>query len=124
MSAYSLALALYDMAIHGEDGTVPAGDEKGLPTHGYFVGGLFPSLVFDGAGEVDRGELAWWIGNNDAEFYGVWVDTETGKIYFDGVSHFYSELVSVTIARARGEIAIWDIHNKAEIRLKETPEGV
>ena len=123
MSAYSLALALYDMAIHGEDGTVPAGGEEGLPTHGYFVGGLFPSLVFSGVGEIDRGELAWWIGSNDAEFYGVWVDSETGRIYFDGVSHYYTERASRDIGAGRGEIAIWDIANKAEIRLKEAPEG-
>lgn len=113
---YSIAEILHTIVKGGEGGTVDR-DGIPLPTDGYYVGGLFPSLVFDSVHDVDRGELAWWIGNNEASFYGVWEDTDTGKIYFDGSSWVYDVSSALGVGKARGEIAIWDIAQNAEIRV-------
>lgn len=120
VNAFRLATVLYDMAIHAEDGTVSAHDEP-LPKSGYYVGGKVESLVFQEAGSVDRGELAWWIGSNPARFYGVWVDSEDGKIYFDAVTHMNTRQHAANLGRTRGEIAIWDISAGEEIRVSELP---
>ena len=115
-NAYHLALVLHTMSGDGVDGTVSSRNEV-LPNKGYYVGGKFPSLVVESKDKVDRGELAWWIGNNPAKWYGVWTDTETGKIYFDGVTHMVTRSAALWLARGRSEIAIWDIAEGAEIRL-------
>lgn len=73
--------------------------------------------MFDSFEQVDRGELAWWIGNNEASFYGVWADEETGKIYFDGSSWVFDLHSALAVGKARNEIAIWDIANGEEIRV-------
>ncbi len=114
-SAYMLADELFAMFKDGRDGTISVLQYGELPTVGYFVGGEVPSLVFDAADEVDRGEIAWWVGSSNALNYGVWTDKETGKIYFDAVTHFYTREISLQIAAQRGEIAIWDITAETEI---------
>lgn len=116
MSAYHIAEVLVDMAKTGEDGTVSAYGEP-LPESGYYVGGKVPSLVFNGISRVDRGEVGWWIGTNPSRFYGVWVDSDTGKIYFDAVDHMKTERYALMAGRKRGEIAVWDIANGVEIRV-------
>lgn len=120
-TAYELAEVLADMAKNGEDGTV-ATDDRSLPTEGYFVGGDAPSLVFDSIADVDRGEIAYWIGvNKPSVFCGVWVDQETGKVYFDTSTLMYYERYAIPLAAQRGEIAIWDIANSREIRVDGNP---
>lgn len=119
MSAFEIATDLYYMALDGEDGTVNVADSGVLPTEGYYVGGKAPSLVFKGVDEIDRGELAWWVGSNPSDYYGVWVDTEDGKIYFDAVTHMLYQGTALDLARIRNEIAVWDIANGAEVRLAD-----
>jgi len=117
MAAYDIANALYVSLKAGEGATV---DRDGIfdpRDHGYYVGGLFPSLVFDSVDTVDRGEVAWWIGTHVAKFYGVWADEETGKVYIDAVDWTYDLVAALTVGRNRGEIAVWDIAQGAEIRI-------
>lgn len=116
MNAYEIATDLFFSAKAGEGRTIDR-DDIPMPPDGYFVGGLFPSLVFDSVGEIDRGEVAWWIGNNEASFYGVWIDEETGKVYFDGSSWVFDLYSALAVGKARNEIAIWDIANSEEIRV-------
>lgn len=129
MNAYRIAELLVDMAKNGEDGTISVSDGL-LPTSGYWVGGEKPSLVFDSVSEVDRGEIAWWAGNGPklsvalddqavggSYYYGVWVDSDTGKVYFDAVTHMNYEEYAVALGMHRGEIAIWDIAAGQEVRV-------
>lgn len=116
-TAFELATDLYYMSTNGEGGTITRTGEA-LPQEGYFIGGKFRSLVFESRAEIDRGELGWWIGSNTpARFYGVWEDPETGKVYFDAVSHMNYEANALSLAKVRGELAIWDIVAGQEIRL-------
>lgn len=116
-TAYDLALSLFTMAKGGTDGTISAHDDVPVPSLGYLVGGRHPSLVFDSVNDIDRGELGWWIGKYPSRYYGVWVDTEDGRIYFDTVTHMVTRTFAENLGRQRDEVAIWDIANNAEIRL-------
>lgn len=113
---YGIASILHDMATHGEDGTVSSYNLD-LPTTGYYVGGKYESLVFEYPHLVDRGEIAWWIGRHSSPWYGVSVDSEDGKVYFDAVNHIESRSVALSLGRIRKEIAVWDIENNEEIRV-------
>lgn len=115
MNAYDIAYHLHLEAKAGEGGTV-AKDGEALPTSGYFVGGKHPSLIFKSFQDVDRGELAWWVGTHSAAFYGVWVDSADGRVYFDTVSWIVNLSDAMYLAEQRNEIAIWDIANAAELR--------
>jgi len=120
MSTFELAAELYYLALDGNDATVSAYGEPSLPTDGYYVGGKIPSLVFNNIHEIDRGELAWWLGSNTfVRYYGVWTDQEDGKIYFDGVTHMGTLAGAAALARRRKEIAVWDILNEDEVRVED-----
>ncbi len=116
MNAYTIAEQLYSMAKNGEDGTIRI-DGGTLPQTGYYVGGEAPSFIVDSLDNLDRGELGWWVGNNSATYYGVWVDSASTerKVYIDAVTHMNTKAVAVLLGKSRGELAIWDIANMREI---------
>jgi hypothetical protein len=124
MNAYETALALTVMARAKQDGTVDSfvnldGFEQDcLPKTGFYVGGVRPSLVVSDVSDLDRGDLAWFIGGTEARYFGVWTDTDDGKIYFDAVTHVDNFHDAFTLGSERGEIAIWDIERGEEIRVK------
>lgn len=124
MNAYETALALTVMARAGEDGTVDTFahldgfEEDCLPKAGFYVGGVRPSLVISSVSDLDRGDLAWFIGGTEARYFGVWTDTGDGKIYFGAVSHVDNYHDAFMLGNERGEIAIWDIERNEEIRVK------
>ena len=89
------------------------------PGRGYYVGGLIESLVF-APGEITFPGVREFLSALDRVgllYVGFWVDSETGKIYFDGVDWFTSEDNALKAARDRDEIAIWDVANEREIRV-------
>lgn len=117
MGAYDIANSL---VIWMDEGVTV--DREGVPSPheaGYYVGGVCPSLVFDSVHDVDRGELAWWIGNKgpSAKFFGAWIDEEDGKVYFDVTQHFQTLQAALWVGQLRNEIAVWDIANGEEIRV-------
>ena len=60
------------------------------PGRGYYVGGRIESLVF-APGEITFPEVREFLSALDRAgitYVGFWVDSETGKIYFDGVDRF------------------------------------
>lgn len=125
MNAYETALALAVMARAGEDGTVDSfaqldgSEEDFLPAKGYWVGGVRPSLIISDVAQLDRSELAWFVGSTDARYFGVWTDSESGDIFFDAVDHLDNEMDALVLADERNELAIWDIVNSREIRISD-----
>lgn len=124
MNAYETALALTVMARAKQDGTVDSFahldgfEEDALPKTGFYVGGVRPSLVISDITELDRSDLAWFIGGTESRYFGVWTDTDDGKIYFDAVTHVDNYHDAFALGAERGEIAIWDIAANEEIRVK------
>jgi hypothetical protein len=48
--------------------------------------------------------------------FGRWEDTETSVVYYDKVVVIGNLEAALALARATGELAIWDIRNAKEIR--------
>lgn len=109
-----------------EGGTVKlSGLDASLPGHGYFVGGVVSALIIDNPSEPTTEDIeavdtfVSYLQGSDvrAEYLGWWTDEETGKLYVDGSTHFYSEHYARREGRNRGEIAIFDIVRKTSIYL-------
>lgn len=98
---------------------------KELPTTGYFVGGLVSPLILgngpdftpDAKWDVET-FIAYLAESTDAEYVGWWTDEETGKVWVDGTDWYSSEVRAAGIGRQRHEIAVYDIANERELRLK------
>lgn len=118
MNAYEVSKTLTTMAFAGKDGTVDSWDQP-LPEAGFYVGGVRPSLVYKDVNHVDRSDLAWFIGGTEARYFGVWVDSEDGQIYFDAVTHVEKLQDAVALGNEREEVAIWDIAENEEVRLQD-----
>jgi len=127
MNAYETARILAEMAIEGVDGTVDTfithddGKEE-MPSTGYWVGGIRPSLIFSDKSRVDRGDIAWFVGGTESRYFGSWVDVADGTIHIDASDHVDNREDALYLAAERGEIAVWDIANESEIRV-ETNQG-
>jgi fructokinase len=52
-----------------------------------------------------------------AGFVGGWLDTQTGRYYFDSVRIFDNEAEAIRFGRENGQLAIWNFADMAEIRL-------
>lgn len=90
---------------------------------GYYVGGLVPSVTIHRNSNAAGYSLTAYGMRNTAPlnigraYLGTWIDTDTDTVYFDLSEHFTDRTEAMRVARIRGEIAIWDIANGAEIRL-------
>lgn len=103
----------------GEDGTA---GRRGVPTHGYMVGGASHTLI-KSLGTVTYEDVYAYVEANaemftDPEFYLGWW-THKGKLYLDVAEHFTEALRddALAYARFRREIAIWSLHDAEEIKV-------
>ena len=116
--AQLIATALYSLVNEGAS----INKSFNRPTSGYMVG-FDKGDVFDNVSKVDVWKVAAWVqyhidgGIEDKDFFGVWKDKETGKVHFDLSNQIASKKLAISIARERGEIAIWDVENNCEIRV-------
>ena len=55
--------------------------------------------------------------HSEVNAIGGWLDTETGKYYYDCVCIVYSEREARALARQNKQIAIFDLDNMREIRI-------
>ena len=55
---------------------------------------------------------------------GAWLDTETGDTYVEVSEVFARPSDAIRVARARGELAIFDLYSKQEIRVTSTERVV
>jgi hypothetical protein len=85
---------------------------------GYVVGGKVPTMV-----GCTIGDLKDWIEANPSDFYGSWMDSETGKIHYDAVDVIEDRDEAIRLGIKRGEIAIWDAGAGEEIRLADYVDG-
>lgn len=101
-----------------------------VPDHGYMVGGIVDSLIFDANllsdsdhEELVRNMIGQWVDKHfniaadPSTFLGGWIDKETGQMFVDLSEHFTNEHQALQVARTYGELAIWDIDKGEEIRV-------
>lgn len=92
------------------------------PKVGYMVG-LQNIAVYDNLSYVNpfflKAELIKFNEKNNSKrnYFGVWRDTSTKKIWFDVSEWYESESEAIKTGNERNEIAIWDLKNNVEIRL-------
>jgi hypothetical protein len=88
------------------------------PEAGYFVS--IHSIIFAWHSLDDVwAELPqhYWPNEYYNDYLGFWQDPETGFWYVDFVLHTYSMEHALTLARERGEIAIYDLANGTDVRV-------
>lgn len=95
----------------GEDGGTYAMDNGSIPTDGYMIGGLVPSLINPTASQI-----AEFVLSNSAAYVGFWRDSD-GTVYIDAVTHTPSERFARRLSELRNEIAYWDVSNSQEVRI-------
>lgn len=52
------------------------------------------------------------------KYFGTWVDKSSGKLYLDVSTHVRSREEAVKLGNAKNQIAIWDVVNGEEVRLR------
>lgn len=123
-----IAQLIYLTRVNG-GATVSMSGEQ-IPEFGYMVGGWTDSLIFDGNLIKDTAhapflmeKIGKWLEQHKnmirrpEYFVGGWIDTETGEAYID-ISRWYKKQgTALNSARVLNELAIWDLANRAEIRI-------
>lgn len=122
----SLATALLDAALVVGGGTFTK-DVSDIEERakGFVVGGKVPSLILGGVklnyGPATAEQVAAWLADNPADFYGSWASD--GLVYIDAVDILADEFDAIVLGKERGEKAIWDNANAREIDLSHTYLG-
>lgn len=57
----------------------------------------------------------------EGALFGRWTDETDGKVYWDEVEVFQDVTEALLVAANRGELAIWDLAEKVEIRVETRP---
>ena len=81
--------------------------------YGYMVG--VESLAKANIGRYPRGDELFVLAGNG--LVGVWKDSQAGRVYVDRVRHIDTLSEALTLAKDLGELAIWDLRDKVEIRV-------
>ena len=55
--------------------------------------------------------------NNDVTCVGGWLDSVTGKYYFDSTEIYYNKLDALRAGAKNAQLAVFDLNNLQEIRL-------
>lgn len=108
----------------GADGGTFAIDGGPAPVSGYMVGGVATELVIEP--EDDNAEryakLSHWVGNvtrkHPDHYVGFWRDSATGKVHVDVSERVTLRSYALELAESRNEIAVWDLDNSEEIRVR------
>lgn len=109
MSAQALYDALNDESV---DGVTITQSGSPLFDHGYYVGGVVPSLV-----NPSEDDLTIFLATCETDHVGLWRDRETGNVFVDSVDWISDERYAVRLAQVRNELAVWDITRNSEIRV-------
>lgn len=106
--------AAYEMitaVANGEVGGTYA-NTAAVPTNGYFVGGLVPSLV-----NPTNAQIVEFVESTDSTYFGFWYDTADNALYVDAVTHTTNERFARRLSALRSEIAYYDITTNQEVRV-------
>jgi hypothetical protein len=100
---------------------------SGSPTTGYMVS-VKPEaeVVYDSVSQVNEAAFRDFYRANAAAFaenpnlhFGGWVDTNTGKVYFDLSARYDNVREAVDAAKATNQLAIWHLDEGREIRKED-----
>ena len=115
LSSRQIAAQLVEAVANGTGATIdPWGN---VPTEGYVVG--LEGIVDPALHSIDVPNWVYrMIQIHPGVYFGVWQDSETGKVYYDAVEIYEDLQEALRAGHSRGEIAIWDLANAVEIRVE------
>jgi len=110
--AFNITKSIFTAIRNGETGGTFNVNGRTVPTDGYFVGGVVPSLINPTPAQV----LAF-IETVGTDYVGFWEDSETLALYIDAVDHVRTPEAAERLSALRSEIAYWDVANSREVRV-------
>lgn len=87
-----------------------------LPLDGYWVGGVTDTLIAPQGASGSALLESLRVLASGADWLGFWA--HSGRVYVDATSWHPTLDEALRFGRVRGEIAIWDIANDAEIKVE------
>lgn len=110
-----VALSLLAGLLREGGATVSTRTNETVPVTGYMVGGVATPLEVKRA-ELRPSDVVAWLERTDVptgSYVGAW--ESDGVLYFDVSQRLEDRGTALHAARARGELAIWDLDNGAEV---------
>lgn len=105
---------LFSTILSSPDGFTASLDGSEVPTSGYVVALAETQGSFGVTGFLHAANVA----KEKQCYLGGWLDAESGLYYFDAVRIFPDLGEALDAGRAQDQIAIWNIEESKEIRLK------
>lgn len=87
------------------------------PSEGFCVGRGSEGIVLSNSADVAEIATAVETVWNTGAAVGGWIDKETGLVYVDPVDVIADLSAALSLGKERGEIAIYDLGTRSEIRL-------
>lgn len=116
-NATTTSVNLLFAAVNSGGGTIST-DDCSSPSAGFCVARPEAELIT--AKLPHRAVVEAWLRHtvsDDAAFVGVWVDSASGKVYFDEVRIVEDRDEAIKLGREWGQLAIFDLNEGEEIRL-------
>lgn len=108
----NITRSIFTAIRNGETGGTYSVDGKPVPSDGYIVGGVIPSLINPTPAQVLN-----LIETAPSDYVGFWEDSETLALYVDAVDIVRTPEAAERLSKLRGEIAYWDVKNASEVRV-------
>lgn len=109
---------IFAQLAEGETGGTFNVNGQAVPTDGYFVGGVVPSLI-----NPTREQVFDLVEAAPSDYVGYWEDSQDLALYVDAVDWTPSRAYAERLADLRGEIAFWDVKAGQEVRVRHEYEG-
>lgn len=110
-TATKIAHSMANAVRHGSEGGTYSLTRRPVPTDGYVVGGVVPSLI-----NPTWTQVADFVADCPSDYVGYWYDTD-GSLYVDAVEITTSERYARRLCALRSEIAYYSINDDQEVRV-------
>lgn len=108
----NITRSIFTAIRNGETGGTYSVDGKPVPSDGYIVGGVIPSLINPTPAQVLN-----LIETAPSDYVGFWEDSETLALYVDAVDVFRTPEAAHRASLLRNEIAYFDMAKGQEVRV-------
>ena len=110
--AYNITRSIFTAIRNGETGGTFNVNGRTVPTDGFFVGGVVPSLI-----NPTPRQVLEFIETVGTDYVGFWEDSETLALYVDAVDHVHTARAAARLCELRSEIAYFDVTTGQEVRV-------
>lgn len=108
----NITRSIFTAIRNGETGGTYNVNGRSVPTAGYIVGGVVPSLI-----NPTPAQVLDFIETCPSDYVGFWEDSETLALYVDAVDVFHTPEAAHRASVLREEIAYFDMAKGQEVRV-------